>query len=120
VNLTYGSSGISSLTFVRETALLDGVHAHAPPSRPPPPSLSRHLIARPPGRYASGAWTCCRARAILSPYCTLAPRMSGEVSGGERVMRGKDWCRDYGNQDNGGFGTVVQVGDRCGLCNAHV
>ena len=46
--------------------------------------------------------------------------MSGEVSGGERVMRGKDWCRDYGNQDNGGFGTVVQVGDRCSLCDAHV
>ena len=42
------------------------------------------------------------------------------MSGGERVMRGKDWCRDYGNQDNGGFGTVVQVGERCGLCGAYV
>ncbi len=46
----------------------------------------------------------------MAPYCTIVPRMAGEVEAGARVMRGKDWCRDYGNQDSGGFGTVVQVG----------
>ena len=62
-----------------------------------------------PGTFRSGSWTCCKAGAIHSPYCTSAPRTSGAVSAGDRVMRGPGWQSDYGNQDGGGFGTVVHA-----------